>query len=275
MSLERILMDYGDPLQYALYFGLLAALGAVEAFAPRRDGPAGRGRRWPSNFGLTALNVVVLGALPVSGLAVAVVAQQQGWGLLQRYPLPLVATLGVALLARSLVSYAVHVAMHKMPVLWRVHRVHHTDVFLDVSTTVRFHPLEFLIQLGPTALVILGLGLPPWTIMLYELVDTATNLFIHANARVPARLDAWLRLLLVTPDMHRVHHSAHSPETDSNYGAVVPWWDRLFGTYRTAIGDPRDTRLGLEECQDRRASSLGWLLALPFRARLERLPERS
>jgi sterol desaturase/sphingolipid hydroxylase (fatty acid hydroxylase superfamily) len=275
MSLERILMDYGDPLQYALYFGLLAALGAVEAFAPRRDGPAGRGRRWPSNFGLTALNVVVLGALPLSGLAVAVVAQQRGWGLLPRYPLPLVATLGVALLARSLVSYAVHVAMHKVPVLWRVHRVHHTDVFLDVSTTVRFHPLEFLIQLGPTALVILGLGLPPWTIMLYELVDTATNLFIHANARVPARLDAWLRLLLVTPDMHRVHHSTHSPETDSNYGAVVPWWDRLFGTYRTAIGDPRDTRLGLEECQDRRASSLGWLLALPFRARLERLPERS
>ena len=151
-------------------------------------------RRWPSNFGLTALNVVVLGALPVSGLAVAVIAQQQGWGLLQRYPLPLAATLGVALLARSLVSYAVHVAMHKVPVLWRVHRVHHTDVFLDVSTTVRFHPLEFLIQLGPTALVILGLGLPPWTIMLYELVDTATNLFIHANARVPARLDAWLRL---------------------------------------------------------------------------------
>lgn len=275
MLLERILMDFGEPLQYAVYFGLLAALGAMEAFAPRRDGPAGRGRRWPSNFGLTALNVVVLGALPVSGLAVAVLAQQQGWGLLQRYPLPLVATLGVALLARSLVSYAVHVAMHKMPVLWRVHRVHHTDIFLDVSTTVRFHPLEFLIQLGPTALVILGLGLPPWTIMLYELVDTATNVFIHANARVPARLDAWLRLLLVTPDMHRVHHSALSPETDSNYGAVVPWWDRLFGTYRTAVGDPRETGLGLEECQDRRASSLGWLLALPFRARLERLPERS
>ena len=152
--------------------------------------------------------------------------------------MPLAATLGVALLARSLVSYAVHVAMHKVPVLWRVHRVHHTDVFLDVSTTVRFHPLEFLIQLGPTALVILGLGLPPWTIMLYELVDTATNLFIHANARVPARLDAWLRLLLVTPDMHRVHHSALWPETDSNYGVVVPWWDRLFGTYRTATAIP-------------------------------------
>jgi sterol desaturase/sphingolipid hydroxylase (fatty acid hydroxylase superfamily) len=155
MSLERILTDYGEPLQYLVYFGLLAGLGVVEALAPRRDGSAERTRRWPANFGLTALNVIVLGALPVSGLAVAVIAQQQGWGLLHRYSLPLAATLMVALLARSFTSYVVHVAMHKVPVLWRVHRVHHTDVFLDVSTTVRFHPLEFLIQLGPTALVIL------------------------------------------------------------------------------------------------------------------------
>jgi sterol desaturase/sphingolipid hydroxylase (fatty acid hydroxylase superfamily) len=275
MPLERILTDHGEVLQYLVYFGLLAGLGMVEALAPRHDDPAQRGRRWPSNFGLTALNILVLGALPVSGLAVAVIAQQQGWGLLQRFPLPPTATLGVALLARSLVSYAVHVAMHEVPALWRVHRVHHTDVFLDVSTTVRFHPLEFTIQLGPTALVILGLGLPPWTIMLYELVDTATNLFIHANTRIPARLDAGLRFLLVTPDMHRVHHSALPAETDSNYGVVVPWWDRLFGTYRAVVRDPRETPLGLEECQDRRASSLGWLLALPFRGRLERLAERS
>ena len=275
MSLEQILADYGEPLQYLVYFGLLAGLGAVEALAPRRVGPAERTRRWPTNFGMTALNVIVLGALPVSGLAVAVIAQRQGWGLLHRYSLPLAGILTVALLARSFVSYAVHVAMHAVPVLWRVHRVHHTDLFLDVSTTVRFHPLEFLIQLGPTALVIIGLGLPPWTIMLYELVDTATNPFIHANARVPARLDAWLRHLLVTPDMHRVHHSALWPETDSNYGVVVPWWDRLFGTYRAAVPDPRKTRLGLEECQDGRASSLAWLLTLPFRESLERPAERA
>src|SRR4029453_14617130 len=261
---------YGEPLQYVVYFGLLAALGVMETLTPRRDGPAARARRWPANFGLTLLNIAVLGALPVSGLAVAVLAQQQGWGLLQRYPLRLAVTLGVALLARSFVSYVVHVAMHKVPVLWRVHRVHHTDVFLDISTTVRFHPLEFLVQLAPTALTILALGLPPWTIMLYELIDTATNLFIHANARIPARLDAGLRFLLVTPDMHRVHHSALPAETDSNYGVVVSWWDRLFGTYRAGVRDPRKTPLGLEECQDRRASSLGWLLALPFRGRLER-----
>ena len=273
MSLERILTDYGEPLQYVVYFGLLAALGMIETLTPGREGPAARTRRWPANFGLTLLNIVVLGALPVSGLAVAVLAQQQGWGLMQWYPLPLAVTLGVALLARSFVSYVVHVAMHKVPLLWRVHRVHHTDVFLDISTTVRFHPLEFLVQLAPTALTILALGLPPWTIMLYELLDTATNLFIHANARVPARVEAWLRHVVVTPDLHRVHHSAVWPETDSNYGVVVPWWDRLFGTYRAAPSDPRETRLGLEECQDRRASSLRWLLALPFRGRVERLDQ--
>jgi sterol desaturase/sphingolipid hydroxylase (fatty acid hydroxylase superfamily) len=267
MSLESIVTEYGEPLQYLVYFGLLAGLGVMEALAPRRDGSPVRARRWPSNFGLTALNIVVRGALPVSGLAAAVLAQQQGWGLLQRD------RLGVALLARSFVSYAVHVAMHKVPALWRVHRVHHTDVFLDVSTTVRFHPLEFLIQLGPTALVILGLGLPPWTIMLYELIDTATNLFIHANTRLPVRVEAWLRSVLVTPDLHRVHHSARWPETDSNYGVVVPWWDRLFGTYRAAARDPGEMALGLEECQDRRASSFAWLLALPFRGRLRRLEE--
>jgi sterol desaturase/sphingolipid hydroxylase (fatty acid hydroxylase superfamily) len=271
MTFERILTDYGEPLQYLVYFGLLAGLGLVEAFAPRDDRQPDRPRRWPANFGLTALNVLVLGALPLSGLAVAVIAQQHGWGLFNRVSLPLAATFAVAFLARSLVSYGVHVAMHKIGALWRVHRVHHTDMFLDVSTTVRFHPLEFAIQLVPTAAVILGLGLPPWSLLLYELLDTAAAVFIHANARVPAFLDGWLRLILVTPDIHRVHHSARWPATDSNYGVLVPWWDRLFGTYRAPDRDPRNVTLGLEECQDRRAASFSWLLALPFRRRLERL----
>jgi sterol desaturase/sphingolipid hydroxylase (fatty acid hydroxylase superfamily) len=275
MTLERILIEYGEPLQYLVYFGLLAGLALVEVLAPRGEGPAERARRWPANFGLTALNVLVLGALPVSGLAAALLAERHGWGLLNRYPLPLIGTLLVAVLTRSLVSYGVHVAMHKVPALWRVHRVHHTDVFLDVSTTVRFHPLEFLIQAGPTALLILALGLPPWTILLYELLDTATAVFIHANTRLPAGLESWLRHLLVTPELHRVHHSARWPATDSNYGVLVPWWDRLFGTYRTPERDLADPRLGLEECQDRRASSFGWLLTLPLRRRVERLAEEA
>jgi sterol desaturase/sphingolipid hydroxylase (fatty acid hydroxylase superfamily) len=272
MTLAELLDAHGEAAQYVLYFGLLALLGGLEARAPGRTGPAERRRRWPSNFGLTALNVAAFGALPVTGIGVALLAAERGWGLLHRWPLPVAAALLVTVLARSLVSYAVHVAMHRVPLLWRVHRVHHTDTFLDVSSTVRFHPLEFLIQVWPTVLVIAALGLPAWGLVAYEILDTATNLFIHANVRLPARLERGLRWIVVTPDLHRVHHSADWPETDHNYGVVVPWWDRTFGTYRPAARLGRDgMTLGLAECQDARVRALGWLLLLPFRRRLERL----
>jgi sterol desaturase/sphingolipid hydroxylase (fatty acid hydroxylase superfamily) len=278
MSIEAFLWAYGEILQYGVFFGLLAALGALEIAAPRRGSPATRRRRWPTNFGLTLLNILVLGALPVTGIGIALWAEARGWGLLQQHPLPAGPALLVALLGRSLTSYATHVAMHKIPLLWRVHRVHHTDTFLDVSTTVRFHPLEFLVQLAPNVGLILALGLPPWTLVAYEILDTTTNLFIHANVRVPPGVDRRLRWVVVTPDVHRVHHSAHWPETDTNYGVVVPWWDRLFGTYRAAPAlGPEDMLLGLRECQDGCASALGWLLLLPLRGRIpprERQPER-
>jgi sterol desaturase/sphingolipid hydroxylase (fatty acid hydroxylase superfamily) len=269
MRIEAFVQTYGETLQYLLYFGLLVLLGMLEAVAPGRRHPAERRWRWPPNFVLTVLNILALGALPVTGVGIAALAQERGWGLLNRQPLPLWVTLAIAIVTRSLSSYAVHVAMHKVPLLWRVHRVHHTDTAVDVSTTVRFHPLEFLIQVGPTALVLGLLGLPPWTVIAYELLDTATNLFIHANVRVPAGLDRWLRQVLVTPDLHRIHHSARWPETDRNYGVVVPWWDRLFGTYQA---DPargsEDVRLGLEEFPAPSAHAIGELLLLPFRRRL-------
>jgi sterol desaturase/sphingolipid hydroxylase (fatty acid hydroxylase superfamily) len=274
MTLAQFFAVHGEAVQYGVYFGLLAALGGLEARAPRRAGPAERRRRWPANFGLTALNVVAFGALPVTGVGVALLAEARGWGFLHRWPLAPGAALLVTVLARSLVSYGVHVAMHRLPLFWRVHRVHHTDTFLDVSTTVRFHPLEFLIQVWPTVLLIAALGLPAWALVVYEILDTATNLFIHTNVRLPARLERWLRWVVVTPDLHRVHHSAAWPETDHNYGVVVPWWDRLFGTYRAAPAlGPDAMTLGLAECQDARARAVGWLLLLPFRGRLEPLRE--
>lgn len=274
MGIERFVAEYGEILQYAVYFGFLAALGVLETLAPGRTASPERRRRWPTNFGLTALNIVALGALPVTGIGIAILARDQGWGLLASSPLtPGVAVL-MMLLGRSLVSYGTHIAMHKVPILWRVHRVHHTDRFLDVSTTVRFHPLEFVIQLVPNALLLLALGLPPWALVVYEILDTTTNLFIHANVRLPARADYWLRWLVVTPAMHRVHHSAYWPETDTNYGVVVPWWDRLFGTYRAALArGPQQTMLGLGECQDGRADAFEWLLLLPLRGRIRSLQE--
>ena len=264
MTLEAFFQDYGDTLQYLAYFGLLAALCGLEAIVPQRREGANRRHRWPANFALTALNVVVLGALPLTGAGVALLAQEQGWGLLRPLALPAAGVLAVTLGVRSLISYATHVAMHQVPILWRVHRVHHTDTMLDVSTTVRFHPLEFVIQIVPTALAILLVGLPAWSIAAYELVDTTMNLFIHANVRLPAGVDAILRLLFATPDLHRVHHSADVDETNSNYGVVLSLWDRLFHTYRARPAMGHDAMLlGLEGYRDSRTRSFGWLLMLP------------
>jgi sterol desaturase/sphingolipid hydroxylase (fatty acid hydroxylase superfamily) len=265
MEVAGFFRVHGEALQFGVYFALLAVLGGLEAAVPAAGSP-GRARRWPANFTLTALNVAALGALPVTALGVAAWAEARGWGLLPAAGASPGAVLAVAVLARSLVSYATHVAMHRVPALWRVHRVHHTDTFLDVSTTVRFHPLEFLVQAGPVALAAAALGLPPWALLAYETLDAAANLFIHANVGLPGPVERALRPVLVTPALHRIHHSAAPPETDSNYGVVFPWWDRLFGTYRAApAGGPGAPALGLAEWRDGRTRALGWLLALPFR----------
>jgi len=257
-----------EPLQYAAFFGALLLLGGLEAMIPvGRAGGAGDGRwrRWPANAGLTVLNIVVLGALPVGVVAAADFAAARGWGLLNQPFVPPLAALALGFVLRSLVGYGIHVAMHKVPLLWRVHRVHHTDTAMDASTTVRFHPLEFLISLPILLAAAVALGLPPLALMLFELADAAMAVFTHANLRLPGRLDRALRWVLVTPAMHRIHHSARQPETDSNYGAMFSWWDRLLGTYRPHPEDALAAMpLGLEDATGRRAHAFGWLLALPF-----------
>jgi sterol desaturase/sphingolipid hydroxylase (fatty acid hydroxylase superfamily) len=151
--------------------------------------------------------------------------------------------------------------MHRVPLCWRLHRVHHLDTELDVSSTVRFHPLEFLVTTMPSVPLVVAFGLTPWVVALYELLDVGVTLFSHSNVRLPRRLDAALRCLIVTPDLHRIHHSTWRPETNSNFGAVFPWWDMLFGTYRTIPRAPHATMpLGLDELRGPRANSLWWLL---------------
>ncbi len=174
--------------------------------------------------------------------------------------------MGATILAFSFQSWAVHLAMHKLPWLWRLHRVHHSDTHLDVSTTVRFHPLEFALQLPVSAAVILSLGAPPSAVILYELMDAAINVFAHANIRLPGRIDHILSRVIVTPHLHRVHHSTRRRETDSNFGATLPIWDIAFGTWRARTPEELAVQpIGLNEMQDARASSLWWALSLPFR----------
>jgi len=211
-AVESFLRRNDEALQYAAFFGVLALMAALELRARRgRE----RFRRWPANWALSALNIVLLGALPLSGLAAADLARERGWGLLNHPAVPLGAALVLGFLARSLVSYGIHMAMHKVPPLWRVHRVHHSDTALDVSTTVRFHPLEFAIQVPLVIGALLALGIHPAVVIAYEIFDAAMNVFTHADLRLPRPLDRALRVVLVTPEMHRLHHSAARPETDS------------------------------------------------------------
>ncbi|MDH3232401.1 MAG: sterol desaturase family protein [Alphaproteobacteria bacterium] len=270
MSFQTTIVTNGELLQYIAFFGALILFGGLEPVAPAR-GQQARKRRWPVNAGLTVLNIVALSALPVTALGAAAWAAGEGVGLLNQvgWPdgdWPWWAVLAIGFAGRSLVSYGVHAAMHKVSILWRVHRVHHLDTTMDVTTTVRFHPLEFVIQIVPTVAAVVLLGIPIWVIVAYEIVDAFTAVATHSNLRLPARLERAIRWVFVTPDVHRIHHSARQVETDSNYGALFTLWDRLFGTF---VDQPRGGHagmtLGLEHWrEDRRAQGFGWLLISPF-----------
>jgi sterol desaturase/sphingolipid hydroxylase (fatty acid hydroxylase superfamily) len=272
-TLESALRAQFEPLQYAAFFGALFVLGLAEAFVPFGKQPE-RGGRWLTNYLLTALNIALLSALPLSGLAVADVAQAKSWGLFNILAMPAAVVVVLGILLRSVTNYLIHVAMHKVPALWRLHRVHHSDPQMDISTAVRFHPLEFAISAPIQAASIVALGIPPIAIIIYELFDASMSVLTHANIQFPERIERALGLFLVTPGMHRIHHSAWHVETDSNYGATLSLWDRIFGTLRFRPREELATlKLGLNECRDERSRSLFWLLRSPFRARLARSQE--
>lgn len=276
-TLDTFLRAQVEPITYVVFFGLLMLFGLLEIRVERCHEPPGRIGRWPANIGLTLLNIFVLGAMPVSGVVFADGVRDAGIGLFNWIETNPVLALVGGFLVRSFTSWATHLAMHKIPFLWRFHRVHHSDTFLDISTTVRFHPIEFLINLPITLTAIAIFGISPVTLMLYEVFDAGMNVFTHANVRLPKWLDRTLRFLIVTPDMHRVHHSSYHRETDSNYGATLSIWDHVFRTHTLKEGDSlTEMEIGLREVQDRRANSLRWLLALPFTPiRIKRLNQKT
>jgi len=266
VAIETTLRMGFGPLQFAAFVGALVVLGLLESIARLGAEDVARRKRWPANFGLTVINVLLLVVLPVGSLAAADVAASRGWGLLNQIAMPASIALIAAFLLRSLASYGIHVAMHKVPWLWRLHRVHHSDTAMDVSTAVRFHPLEFVVSVPVVLAATLVLGFPPLAVIVYSLVDAAMAVFSHANLRLPDRMERCVRLVLVTPAMHRIHHSASQSETDSNYGATLSCWDRLFGTHQAKPASAlASMQIGLAECRDRRPDSLPWLLSLPFR----------
>lgn len=252
-----------------VFLTLFALFAGLEALAPRRPRTFARSRRWPTNLAITVLNTVALRGLavmlPLLAIGAALDAQAQGWGLLNRLNWPAWVELVLAVLILDFAIWAQHLVTHKVPLFWRFHRVHHADRDMDVTTGFRFHPVEILASMGLKIALVYLLGPSALAVLVFEILLSGTALFNHANVTLPGPLDRVLRLVLVTPDMHRVHHSVHRAEHDSNYGFALSVWDRLFRTYvpEPKAGHDRMT-VGLE-WQDERPARLGWALGLPFR----------
>ncbi|MCB1865059.1 MAG: sterol desaturase family protein [Chromatiales bacterium] len=242
---------------------------AWEWFAPRRALTLSRWRRWPSNLGIVVLNTLVLRLLfPAAAVGVAAFAASQSWGVLNHFGVSGWMAVLVSVVALDFVVWLQHVMVHAIPALWRLHRVHHADLDYDVTTGGRFHPFEIIVSMLIKFAAILVIGPPVVAVVIFEVVLNATSMFNHGNVRLPAGVDRWLRWLVVTPDMHRVHHSVDDDETNSNFGFNLPWWDRLFGTYRAQPRGGHDgMQIGLNGLRDPRSvDRLDGMLLLPFTA---------
>ncbi len=256
------------PIVPLAFYGTVMLLALVELLCPWRAPSTDLGRRWLTNIGLWAGNQAILWlVLPLTVLAVAQTAHDQGVGLLRVAPLPEVLAVGLGILILDLVKYAEHRLSHALPILWRLHRVHHSDVDVDFTTAQRHHPLESLLGGLVMLAVVYAFGVPPLAVVLYILAAGSVALISHANLRLPEGVDRAARLLLVTPTTHGVHHSAQRHETDSNFGLVSTLWDRLFGTYRSPQPQEDRTRvLGLEYFRSAHDARLDRVLVQPFLA---------
>lgn len=254
-------------IRLGFFFGVLAAMALLEAWRPRRKRALSRWRRWPSNLGIVALNSVLSRAIvPTAPLALALAAEAQGWGLLNNAPLPAWLAILAAVVLFDLAIYLQHVMVHAVPALWRLHRMHHSDLDFDVTTGARFHPLEILLSMAIKLALVAALGPPAVAVLIFEVLLNGSSMFNHANLRLPGALDRCLRWIVVTPDMHRVHHSIAPAETNSNFGFSLPWWDRLFGTYRAQPdAGHADMPIGIALFRDPREQGLDRMLTQPVR----------
>jgi len=245
---------------------LFAALALWEWRAPRRRLAVGRWGRWFGNLGILAVDLVAVRLLvPTAAVGVALLAAERGWGLLPAFGVPYWPAAILSVIALDLTIWAQHYVFHHVPVLWRLHRVHHADIEIDVSTGVRFHPLEIVVSLMIKMGAVAALGAPAAAVVAFEVLLNATSMFNHSNVALPAWAEPLARWLIVTPQMHEVHHSAERAETDSNFGFNLPWWDRLFGTYRTTPAAGDDVVIGLPVFRDARERKLLRLLTQPCR----------
>jgi sterol desaturase/sphingolipid hydroxylase (fatty acid hydroxylase superfamily) len=239
-----------------------------EAAAPRRPRSYSRLRRWPSNLAVVALNTALVRILlPATAVSMALAGERRGWGLLNNLPVPASIAIVATVVVLDLAIYLQHVMFHAVPALWRVHRMHHADLDFDVTTGARFHPIEIVLSMLIKFGAVVALGTPALGVLVFEVLLNATSMFNHGNARIPVGLDRYLRWFVVTPDMHRVHHSIVVGETNSNFGFNLPWWDWLLGTYydQPALGH-EGMRIGIEQFRNGRELRLDRMLLQPFRS---------
>ncbi|BCX80971.1 hypothetical protein MIT9_P0549 [Methylomarinovum caldicuralii] len=266
---QHELLVHEIPIRLAAFTAVLTLMALWETLAPRRHWHHPRPLRWLNNLGLALLNNLLARALfPMAAVGVAAFTERHGWGMLALTSLPAWGRVILSVVALDLVIYLQHVMFHALPTLWRLHRVHHADVDFDVTTGIRFHPLEILLSLGIKAAAVLLLGAPVAAVIVFEVLLNATAMFNHGNVRLPRKLDRILRWWVVTPDMHRVHHSVADDEANCNFGFNLPWWDRLLGTYRDQPRRGHEVMtLGIHGIRRRR--HILWLpgmLLLPFNA---------
>jgi sterol desaturase/sphingolipid hydroxylase (fatty acid hydroxylase superfamily) len=265
---------YEPYIRLAAFGGVFAVMAIWELIGPRRKQAIGRAWRWPSNLGVVAVNTLLVRILfPITAVGLALVAEARGFGLFNVAALPAWVGVVASIVILDFAIYLQHVLFHAVPALWRLHRMHHADLEFDVSTGLRFHPVEILLSMVIKLTVVAALGAPALAVLIFEVLLNATSMFNHGNVRIPLALDRVLRWFVVTPDMHRVHHSILSRETNSNFGFNLPWWDRLFGTYRAqpAAGHEAMT-IGIEQFRDPRELGLDRMLLQPFREDAGRYP---
>ena len=264
--IETILVAEPE-IRLTAFLGVLAAMALWEIAAPRRRRDFPRVIRWTNNLALVIVDTVILRlAFPILAVGLAVTAEDRGWGLFNNLDIPVWGAALASMLLLDLAIYLQHVMFHAVPALWRLHRMHHADLDFDATTGLRFHPVEIAISMAIKLAVVAALGPPAFAVLLFEVILNATALFNHANINLPVSIDRWLRWAVVTPDMHRVHHSVDPRETNSNYGFNLPWWDRLLGTYvaQPAKGHT-EMQIGIEQFRTKRDLWIDRMLVQPIR----------
>jgi sterol desaturase/sphingolipid hydroxylase (fatty acid hydroxylase superfamily) len=265
--MDSVLLEHEPRIRLAAFLAVFVAMALWELLAPRRALTVPKAVRWASNLGLVALNTVLLRLVfPSAAVGAALAAESRDWGVLNQVDLPPWLAVVAAVVVLDLAIYLQHVMVHAVPALWRLHRVHHADLDFDLTTGARFHPIEILLSMVIKLAVVVLVGAPAVAVLVFEVLLNATATFNHSNVRLPAGLDRVLRWVVVTPDMHRVHHSVEDDETNSNFGFNLPWWDRLLGTYRAQPRAGHEAMtIGIRTYRDPKLCAwLPGMLVLPF-----------